>query len=132
MRIAIEAIAVVLHWTFDQLPENWKLARSILRTYSGHVGDEDRVRNKSKLLYQRRGENLEAWQEERTKPVPDDLVRLGLYHEFVASNSDLRILINMGANNNPRLDIEAMNATEQIDPAAATGRVPCGNQNVKS
>ena len=42
----IHELTIALHWTWNQMHESRKKARQILRTRTGHVGKEERVRSK--------------------------------------------------------------------------------------
>ena len=123
-------LTIALHWTWNQMHDARKRARALLRTSTGHIGQEERVRDKSNQVYQKPGERLQSWQEERSSGETPDFLRLGLYTRFAAEIEDFHLPITT-KNGVLTVDVEKMLETERIDPADGVSVVACATYDMK-
>jgi hypothetical protein len=70
----IDEITVALHMSWNRMHQIRKIARALLRTKTGHVSKKTE-KTKSKV-YQKPGQRLQAWQNDKHKRDSDDLHHL--------------------------------------------------------
>ena len=109
-----------------------KKARMVLRTFTGHVATEEKIRVKIRTTYQWPSQPLQAWQEDRKLGNSSDLLRLGLYTKFAAEIPDFQVPWTVGDQGATVVDVVRMQDTERLDPDNETELVPCATYDMRT